>query len=67
MKLPIGQLIKITLDERDPPLLAIVTDDFNNGAYELTWSAEGRMISTITSHDQLVDKFSHGYYKLVLE
>ena len=66
MKLPIGQLIKITLDERDPPLLAIITDDFNNGAYELTWSAEGKMISTITSREQLVYKFSHGDYKLVL-
>jgi hypothetical protein len=66
MKLPIGQLIKINLDERDPPLLAIVTKSLED-AYELTWSAGGRMISDISSHDQLRYEFSHGYYKLVLD
>jgi hypothetical protein len=66
MKLPLGQLIKITLDERESPLLAIVTNYFNNGSYELTWSVGDRIISTITSREQLVYKFSHGDYKLVL-
>jgi len=66
MKLPIGQLIKIDLDEREPPLLAIVTKSLE-GAYELTWSAGGRMISETTSHDRLRYEFSHGYYKLVID
>ena len=66
MKLPLGQLIKIVIDEREPPLLAVVTKKLDD-AYELTWSSGHKMIKQIITCHDLLDEFSAGHYKLVID
>lgn len=65
MKLPIGQLIKITLDEREQPLLAIVIRKLDDD-YELAWTLDNKVVKDVMSREELIRAFTSGYYKLVL-
>jgi hypothetical protein len=65
MKLPIGQLIKITLDEREQPLLATVIRKLDDD-YELAWTLDNKIVKDVMSREELIRAFTSGYYKLVL-
>lgn len=67
MKLPIGQLIKIKIEESREPLLAIITKDLGEGSYELTRAAGNKIIKSVVSHEEFLHNFSSGYFKLVLD
>jgi hypothetical protein len=67
MKLPIGQLIQITIDENREPLLAIVTDECGNGTYELTRVVDEKVIKSLIPYHELVRNFSSGHFKLILD
>ena len=65
MKLPIGQLIKITLDEREQPLLATVIRKSDDD-YELAWTLDNKVVKDVMTREELIRAFTSGYYKLVL-
>ena len=67
MKLPIGQLIKITIEEARDPLLAVITKDFGEGSYELTRFTGVKIIKSVVTHEEFLHNFSSGYYKLVVD
>jgi|TARA_R110000824_G_scaffold36350_1_gene113081 hypothetical protein len=67
MKLKLGQLVKIIIEEEKDPLLAIVTKKHDNGDYELSWNVQDNTLSDTIPHHKLIEKFSKGHYKLVLD
>jgi len=67
MNLPIGQLIKIIIDETREPLLAVITKDLGSGTYELTRTTGNKIIKDVVTHEEFVYNFSSGHFKLVLD
>tara|TARA_B100001123_G_scaffold395391_1_gene476925 strand:- start:263 stop:466 length:204 start_codon:yes stop_codon:yes gene_type:complete len=67
MNLPIGQLIKIIIDDTREPLLAVITKDLGSGTYELTRSTGNKIIKDVITYEEFVYNFSSGHFKLVLD
>tara|TARA_R100001015_G_scaffold18443_2_gene11617 strand:- start:675 stop:872 length:198 start_codon:yes stop_codon:yes gene_type:complete len=65
MKLLIGQLIKITLDEREQPLLATVIRKLHDD-YELAWTLDNKVIKHVMTREELIKAFTSGHCKLVI-